>query len=142
MSVDEGEVGQGAAGEGIDYGAVTSCMTVTLVLDDGSYVGGHLSLLIPQGALDSTSVLPAMANLVGGRQVTWVHLAGQSDTWNTAYLDDPLFQGTGEGSTQNPAYPNQLASNDLSGTICGYFGVDTSICSQEDREGAFTIKFS
>lgn len=44
MGLAEGVVGTGAPGEGIDYDEVSSCLTVTCLLADGTTVGGHLSL--------------------------------------------------------------------------------------------------
>ena len=138
MSVDEGQVDE-AGPEGIEYGAVTSCMTVTGLLDDGRHVGGHLSLTIPDGRYDSASVLPAMWGLVGGRTVVRVHLAGNGDMWSPSYLTEPQWVGSGESAVPNPYYTDQPPLEDLGPTIFQYFNVDPSVCTQEYREGAFTI---
>jgi hypothetical protein len=138
MSVDEGQVDE-AGPEGIEYGAVTSCMTVTCLLDDGNHVGGHLSLTIPDGRYDSASVLPAMWGLIGSRAVVLVHLAGNSDMWSPSYLTEPQWKGSGETADLNPFYTEQPPVEDLGPTIFQYFGVDPSVCTQEYREGAFTI---
>lgn len=139
MALGEGEVGTGGA-EGIEYAAVTSCLTVTCLLDDGTHVGGHLSLMRAAGALASDEVLPAMCSLIPtDRTTTAVHLAGMLDTWNSAYLTTPLFGDNGE---VDPVYIGAyLARDDLTGPVCATLGASVA-ASAEQRDGAFTIAFT
>ena len=96
MAVEEGQVDTGAAGEGISYSGVTSCLTVTCLIEDGGYVGGHLSLI--KKNINSAEVLPAMKQLIAGRGVAKVHLQGQLDMWNPQYFVIPLTSDTGESN--------------------------------------------
>ena len=41
LKCSEGQVVVGAPDQGIDFGGVTSCMTVTLLLSDGTKIAGH-----------------------------------------------------------------------------------------------------
>jgi hypothetical protein len=137
MPLGEGEVGSGHGS--IDYAAVTSCLTVTCLLDDGSCVGGHLSLMRKAGALDSTEVLPAMVSLIPqDRTVLLIHLAGELATWNPGYFTTPLMDDAGESNYKDQ--PNgQLPEGDCSADVAAAFGVDASVVSSEDQTGAFTI---
>ncbi len=140
MSVDEGEVGE-AGEEGIEYGAVTSCLTVTCLMDDGSHIGGHLSLVIPPGRLDSSLVLTSMRSMFGARSPIMVHIAGQLDLWNSRYLREPLMTGEGEAATLNTAaYTGQLAADDVTGEIRSQLGAAAITPTTETRNGSFTIK--
>jgi hypothetical protein len=137
MPLSEGQVGTGQSGSGIEYSGVTSCLTVTCLLDDGSYVGGHLSL--QQVEKDSTEVLPAMKDLIAGRKVTKVVVAGQLDTWNPAYFNRPLYNANMESNylTEAPT-TGQLNSADTSSAIANALGTDAPMTT-ETREGRFTI---
>jgi hypothetical protein len=137
MPLSEGQIGSGQSGSGIDYSGVTSCLTVTCLLDDGSYVGGHLSLLKVEK--DSTEVLPAMKDLIGARKVTKVVVAGQLDTWNPAYFTKPLYDEEMKSNYLGEAPDTgQLHSADTSYAIANALGTDAPVTT-ESREGSFTI---
>ena len=134
MALEEGEEGTGNGS--IDYGGVTSCMTVTCLLADGSTVGGHLSLQRHPGKHDSTEVLPAMQTLIGGKKITSVVLAGQMDLWNPAYLQLPAMKDNGEGNYQPP-----LAGDSMWSAIFDFFRLDLDDVKTEQQtiNGSFTI---
>jgi hypothetical protein len=90
MLLSEGQVWTGQSGGGTDYSGVASCLTVTCLPDDGSYVGGHLRLLKVEK--DSTGVLLAMQDLIGGRKVSKVVVAGQLDTVEPGLLHQIAVQ--------------------------------------------------
>jgi hypothetical protein len=137
MPLSEGQIGTGQSGSGVEYTGVTSCLTVTCLLDDGSYVGGHLSL--QKVEKDSTEVLPAMKDLIGGRKVSKVIVAGQLETWNPAYFTKPLYNNNMESNYLSEAPDTgQLQSADTSSAITNALGTDAPV-STETREGSFTI---
>ncbi|MEU9130552.1 hypothetical protein AB0D08_21045 [Kitasatospora sp. NPDC048540] len=90
----EGEVGEFGI-SGVPYAAVTTCLTVTCLLDDGNHVGGHLSLQRSGTALASDEVLPAMKGIVGSRRIVRMHLAGVLDSWSSDFLDVPYMDAQG-----------------------------------------------
>jgi hypothetical protein len=132
MALAEGEVGTGTGT--IEYSGVSSCLTVTCLLDDGTTVGGHLSLLRVSGKLDSTEVLPKMKELIGSKPVTGVAIVGKLDTWNPAYFDKPLFKDDGERN-----YESDLERDSVLGAVAEKLGLDTYNITVEDRTGSFTI---
>lgn len=140
MALLEGEVGT-AGPEGIEYGAVTSCLTATLYLNNDTHVGGHFSLVQAPGGYASDEVLSAMYSLIpSDAQVLLVHVAGVLELWNPAYFTEPLWVGVGEAADVNPAYVNGVpAPDDVAGYISGVLAGGIPATS-ESREGAFTIQ--
>jgi hypothetical protein len=147
MPLAEGETGEFMNVGGVEYTGVSSCLTVTCKIAGvpDTYVGGHLSLQVPAGKLDSSQVLPDMRRLINGRQIERVHLAGVLDQWSDEYFSKPLFTGAGAGSVQNyDPLPQVSAANTLAwvavGNLVGldYAGAMPKI-STETRTGAFTI---
>jgi hypothetical protein len=136
MALDEGDVGEGTGS--IEYGGVSSCLTVTCLLEDGTTVGGHLSLM--KKTRDSSEVLPAMKDLIKGRKVTKIHLAGVLDCWNPRYLTTPLFNSSGDSNYASEG--GQLASEDMSDAVKSGLGADGAVVTSEEKEGAFTIDMS
>jgi hypothetical protein len=135
MALAEGEVGTGSGS--IEYSGVTSCLTVTCLLEDGSTVGGHLSLQRVAGKLDSTEVLPQMASQIGGKKIVSVVLAGQLDRWNPAFLTKPLYADDG---TNN--YGDAVPGRDSmwSGVQAALgFGYDDVQFDTQDKNDSFTI---
>src|SRR5580704_15847843 len=122
MGLGEGEVGTGAGS--IDYDGVTSCLTVTCLLADGSTVGGHLSLQRASGKLDSTEVLPAMRSLIGGKAITSVVIAGQTYRWNPAFLNLPLM--TDAGDSNYTVVPERDSMWSAVGDALGGFAADAN----------------
>jgi hypothetical protein len=103
MPLAEGQAGEFANVGGVPYTAVTSCLTVTCKIAGvtDTYVGGHLSLQVPSGRLDSSQVLPEMKRLINGRPVQRVHLAGVLDGWSDEYFNLPLYTGAGAAAVLN-----------------------------------------
>jgi hypothetical protein len=138
MPLGEGEVGTGQTG--IAYTTVTSCLTVTCLMDDGSYVGGHLSLTPTGGGRVSTEVLPAMVQEFQGKKVAAVKLVGQKDLWNPLFLDEtPEVVGAAGGKgviTDKGA----IVPGDMEQAIRTKLGLDASVnVTQETQNGDFTI---
>jgi hypothetical protein len=132
MALGEGEVGTGTGS--IDYASVTSCLAITCLLEDGTTVGGHLSLFKASGALASNEVLPAMKELIGGRTVKKIVIAGELDTWNPAYFDLPLFDDQGQ-----PNYQGEQQAYDVSGSVGSRLGALDALTELVPRNGTFTI---
>jgi hypothetical protein len=139
MALGEGEVGT-AGPEGIEYGAVTSCLTATLLLDNGNHVGGHFSLVQAPGAYASNEVLSAMLSLIpSDATVIMVHVAGVLPLWNSAYFTEPLWVGVGEAADVNPAYAGNVPGPDDVASYISYALAGGIPATSEEREGAFTI---
>jgi hypothetical protein len=138
MPLGEGEVGTGQTG--ITYSTVTSCLTVTCRMDDGTYVGGHLSLTPTGGGQVSTEVLPAMVQEFQGRKVTAVKLVGQEDLWNPLFLDEtPETVGAAGGKGVMTA-AGEIIPGDMEQAIRAKLGLDATVnVTQETRNGDFTI---
>lgn len=96
----EGEVARSAASDPVSFTAVTSCVTVLITVTntgDTFQVGGHISLMQASGGLDSTQVIPAMANLFqNDDEITAVQILGEGAVWSASYLTDrPLVDAGG-----------------------------------------------
>lgn len=66
---------EAASGQGINFGAVTSCMTVTCILADGSKVAGHAW----QFGYDH--ILSSIKSKLSGRTVSEILVAGVGGVW-------------------------------------------------------------
>ncbi|MET9821666.1 MULTISPECIES: hypothetical protein [Streptomyces] len=86
QTVAEGEVKSVGPGGTITYPSVTSCLTITVYLRDGSKVGGHASLLQMSGGMYSDQILPAIRSQVGEGRVEKIDVSGAVSAWNPAYL--------------------------------------------------------
>jgi hypothetical protein len=75
VSCSEGEVVEAEAGQGVDFGGVTSCMTVTCILSDGAKIAGHAW----QFGYDH--ILSGISARISGRTVDRVIVAGVSGAW-------------------------------------------------------------
>lgn len=150
MPLAEGEVGEFVNKGGASYTAVTSCLTVTCKIAGvpDTYVGGHLSLQVPSGKLDSSKVLPAMKKLINGRRIERVHLAGVLDGWSNEYFTKPLFTGAGTDAQLNyPELPNATREDSLVGIVLLEHLIDWNgesalpQTSYETKKDQFTISF-
>jgi hypothetical protein len=133
MGLAEGEVGKGA--DGIEYDGVDSCLTVTVELEDGSYVGGHLSLYKAGSGLDSTQVLGAMKDLIAGAKATGVKLAGQLSTWNPIFLDHTIESGEAGGAFKG----DFIDEKDMKDAVLDKLGLSGTSVSSEDKTGSFKV---
>ena len=73
----EGMVVEGGSDDGITYPSVTSCMTITCLLDGGAKVGAHDAIfqrVQPQ-------VFMALKGKIGKRTVQKVRAAGSGSSW-------------------------------------------------------------
>lgn len=77
VEISEDHVGIAGPADTINFGAVTSCMTITCLLDDGSKVAAHLVQF--GGSPDKT--LMALKAAVQGKTVTKVVAMGDGDSW-------------------------------------------------------------
>lgn len=150
MPLAEGEVGEFVNKGGASYTAVTSCLTVTCKIAGvpDTYVGGHLSLQVPPGKLDSSEVLPAMKKLINGRKIERVHLAGVLDGWSEKYFTKPLFTGAGADAELNYAdLPNATNADSLVSIVLMNHLIDWDgdsalpTMTHEAKKDEFTISF-
>jgi len=74
-----------APNQGVNFGGVTSCMTLTCVLADGSKVAGHLS------QANYVGVIPGMLAGIAGRTVNKVIAAGTFGAWTPNLEDQATF---------------------------------------------------
>jgi len=147
MPLAEGEIGEFAGAGGVEYTGVSSCLTVTCKIagPPDTYVGGHLSLQVPSGKLDSSKVLPEMRRLIGGRTIEKVHLAGVLDQWSSKYFEVPLFTGAGAAAKQNyDPLPQVTEANALKWAVVGAllnYDEDAPVppTTTETRRGGFKI---
>ncbi len=138
MAVGEGEVDTSVKDAGVEYSGVDTCFTVTCLLEDGSYVGGHIALMVPGGKLDSSQVLGDMKGRFGGQKVTKVHIAGALENWNPAYLRDPFFIGDDFNTAKYPEPPSQ---GDVTDEVRSQLGLDGGTAfTTEQKKGPFTVK--
>ncbi|MGK5546541.1 hypothetical protein ACSNOH_17675 [Streptomyces sp. URMC 127] len=86
MRITEGQVGEAAPGGTLLYPSVTSCLTVTVRLQDGGLVGAHASLFQVPGELRSDRILSALKQRTGGRAVRAVEVRGAVGAWDPSYF--------------------------------------------------------
>lgn len=135
MALEEGQVGR-ADGE-IEYSAVTSCLTITCLLDDAArtHVGGHASLMRKGNNYGSTEILGRMSDLIPGGSVLKVHIAGALGSWHPDYLlDTPYIDDEG-----NKNY-DQVQIGPCESDVAAHFGVNVGVVTSENKEGGFTIR--
>jgi hypothetical protein len=81
----EGQHVAAAPNQGVNFGGVTSCMTLTCVLADRSKVAGHLS------QANYAGVIAGMQARIAGRTVTKVIAAGTFGAWTPNLEDQATF---------------------------------------------------
>lgn len=133
MGLGEGKVGPGE--DGITYDGVDSCLTVTVELKDGGFVGGHLSLYKASDGLDSTQVLGALKDLIGGAKVVSVMIYGQLSTWNPVFLDKTIESGEA-GAAFNGDF---VEEKDMKDAVLDKLGLSGTPVRSGDKTGTFTI---
>ena len=75
VKCSEGDVVEAAPTQGIDFGGVTSCMTLTCILSDGSKVAGHA------WQFGYEHILSDMQTLLSGKTVSRILIAGVGGAW-------------------------------------------------------------
>jgi hypothetical protein len=135
MGLAEGQIGVGAVGEGITYDGVSSCLTVTCLLEDGTYVGGHLSLQKQGSGLDSTEVLPAMKQLIGCQKPMKVTISGVLDQWSPAFFDLPFISASGDFN-----YGEDVSVGDTSYAVLSALDASGATVEQNTATGTFNVK--
>jgi hypothetical protein len=135
MALAEGEVGTGEGS--IEYSAVTSCLTITCLLDDAAktHVGGHASLMRKGDHYGSTEILDRMSEKIPGeRTVIKILIAGALGSWHPDFLTDtPYIDDLGNKNYD----PVQIGPCDSE--VASHFGVDSGVVTSENKEGGFTI---
>jgi len=86
LRITEGQVGEVGPGGTIRYPAVTSCLTVTVRLQDGGKVGAHASLFQVPGEYRSDRILAAVKQRIGARGVREVEVRGAVGAWDPSYF--------------------------------------------------------
>lgn len=100
VHISEDHVGTAAAADTINFGAVTSCMTITCLLDDGSKVAAHL---VQEGS--PTKTFLALKAALQGKTVSKVAAVGDGASWG------PKLKTSGEiiSAVSDKSYMEQLA---------------------------------
>jgi len=114
----ESQVKRASPKQGLDFGGVTSCMTVACVFEDGSKAGAHEGLFarVPGGAVGRLKAL------IAGKKVARVIASGDGLTWIlTGESLKPTFEDAtaariGEGVEQTSAFTTFLKSALAAGT--------------------------
>jgi hypothetical protein len=133
--LSEGQVGRAPQGGAIQYTPLTSCLTVTVTLQNGEQVGGHLSMSVPSqpGAHQSDQILNEMRNLIGNDQIASVHIDGFGDTWSPSFLAMPAFAPNGDSNyAQQP--PPQSGMNPMRQAICQQLGYNGQSVTTNNRD--------
>ncbi|WP_432144429.1 hypothetical protein [Streptomyces sp. bgisy084] len=86
LTITEGQVGEVGPGGTIRYPSVTSCLTVTVRLQDGGKVGAHASLFQVPGEYRSDRILAAVKQRIGTRGVRTVEVRGAVGAWDPSYF--------------------------------------------------------
>ncbi|WP_327228227.1 hypothetical protein [Streptomyces platensis] len=86
LRITEGQVGEVGPGGTIRYPSVTSCLTVTVRLQDGGKVGAHASLFQVPGEYRSDRILAAVKQRIGTRRVRAVEVRGAVGAWVPSYF--------------------------------------------------------
>lgn len=86
IRISEGQVGEVGPGGTITYPSVTSCLTVTVRLQDGGMVGAHASLFQVPGEYRSDRILAAVKRRAGARAVRAVEVRGAVGAWHPSYF--------------------------------------------------------
>lgn len=96
----EGQVGRTPRGSTVQYTPLSSCLTVTVKLQSGEEVGGHLSMHVDTnpGVYPSDQVLSEMRKLIGSDQIASVHIDGYGDTWSPSFLTLPAYAANGDSN--------------------------------------------
>ncbi len=86
LRISEGQVGEVGPGGTLIYPSVTSCLTVTVRLQDGGKVGAHTSLFQVPGEYRSDRILAAVKQRIGARGVRAVEVRGAVGAWHPSYF--------------------------------------------------------
>jgi hypothetical protein len=99
---NEGKLVEAPRTQGVDFGSVTSCMTITCLLDDGHKVAAHDAVF----ERVTPHIFTALKQKIGSRTVSKVLAAGAGSCWtwdmrSQADLSQTLAQ-TVPGWSQSP----------------------------------------
>ncbi|MEU9121149.1 hypothetical protein AB0C96_15065 [Streptomyces sp. NPDC048506] len=129
IRVSEGQVGEVGPGGSITYPGVTSCLTVTVRLQDGGKVGAHASLFQVPGEYRSDRILAAVEQRIGARHVRAVEVRGAVGAWHPSYFTKAV-ESYAEGE-QVPV-PTAPDPGGLAAVVAGQLGVPRGMVTVED----------
>ncbi len=73
----EGKIVEASGTQGIDFGGVTSCMTITCILNDGTKVAAHDAIWLRV----APHIFKAILGKINSRKITKVIAAGAGSCW-------------------------------------------------------------
>jgi hypothetical protein len=108
---------------------------VTVTLQNGEQVGGHLSMSAPNqpNAHQSDQVLNEMRHLIGNDQIASVHIDGFGDTWSPSFLTMPAFASNGD-SNYAQQQPQQGGMIPMRQAICQQLGYNGQRVTTNNRD--------
>ncbi|MFF4403499.1 hypothetical protein ACFY2W_21145 [Streptomyces sp. NPDC001262] len=137
VRITEGQVAETGPGGTIVYPSVTSCLTVTVRLRDGSKVGAHASLFQVPGAYRSDAILAAVKQRVGARAVRAVEVRGAVGAWDPGYFTKAI-EAYGDGEAV--PYPTRPDPGGLARAVAAGLGVPrTAVTVQDVPDGDQTV---
>jgi hypothetical protein len=121
MNLDEGQSGKVTLPDELIYPNINSCLSVTMVLNDGTRIGGHAILIPEPGQQNLNNILTYITNNAPEGQRVRLYVIGDIDTWNQNL----------DGIRDNHDIP--VDAHDIVGYIQGRLPVPNTI--QRDTEG-------
>nr|WP_229852484.1 hypothetical protein [Streptomyces albospinus] len=106
VRITEGQVGEVGPGGTIVYPGVTSCLTVTVRLQDGGKIGAHASLFQVPGEYRSDRILAAVEQRIGSRAVRAVEVRGAVGAWDPSYFGKAIESYPEGAQVPVPAGPD------------------------------------
>lgn len=115
----EGRVVVASAADGIDFGAVNSCMTISCILDDGSKIAAHDAVF---KRVQPQIVFALKGRVPAGRHITRVIAAGAGTCWTPTMESqqelasgmskaDPSFKEQSWQEQDRLMFPNMITRN-------------------------------
>ncbi|MFF4607581.1 hypothetical protein ACFY12_33200 [Streptomyces sp. NPDC001339] len=129
VRISEGQVGEVGPGGTLTYPSVTSCLTVTVRLQDGGMVGAHASLFQVPGEYRSDRILAAVKQRVGARGVGAVEVRGAVGAWHPSYFAKAI-ESYAEG--ERVPVPTEPDPDGLARAVADGLGVPRDKVTVED----------
>ncbi|MBB4893624.1 hypothetical protein FHS39_002655 [Streptomyces olivoverticillatus] len=124
VRITEGQVAETGPGGTIVYPSVTSCLTITVRLRDGSKVGAHASLFQVPGELRSDEILAAVKRRMARRPVAAVEVRGAVGAWYPGYFTKAI-ESYGEG--ESVPYPQRPDPDGLARAVAAGLGLPKAV---------------
>ncbi|MEV0263932.1 hypothetical protein AB0I49_21690 [Streptomyces sp. NPDC050617] len=136
--ITEGQVKEVGPGGTLFYPSVTSCLTVTVRLDDGGLVGAHASLFQVPGEYRSDQILAALRERVGDRGVRAVEVKGAVGAWDPSYFTKAL-ESYGDG--EDVPFPTEPDPDGIADAVAKGTGQPAGKVTVEDvPDGDLTVE--